>query len=98
MIDRLNIRSVANDENPTIYQAKGCEKCDGTGFVGRLGLFEILGVDDGIRRLILSSADMNDIQSGAVGAGMRTMRDDGLRKACAGLTTIDEVLRVTQEI
>ncbi len=98
LVERLDLRAAAETDQPTIYNAVGCNKCDGVGYIGRLGLFEILRIDESARRLILRAADTNEIHAGAAAAGMRTMREDGLRKACAGLTTIDEVLRVTQEV
>ncbi len=75
----------------------GCENCSHTGFRGRIGIFELLVLDDRIRALVLSHASASAIRDAAVAAGMRTMRRDGLDKAARGLTTPAEVLRVTQE-
>jgi general secretion pathway protein E len=80
------------------YRAgRGCENCNRTGFRGRLGIFELLPLDDAIRALVLERASAGAIREAAVRAGMRTMRRDGLEKAARGLTTIAEVLRATQE-
>jgi general secretion pathway protein E len=75
----------------------GCEECNRTGFRGRVGIFELLVIDDEIRRLVLARAGSPSIREAAVRAGMRTMRRDGLEKAARGLTTVAEVLRATQE-
>ena len=84
------------ENGATIYRAAGCRHCRQTGYSGRLGLFELLEADDEVRRLASERASTNLIQQAAVRAGMRTLREDGWRKACRGVTTVDEVLRVTK--
>ncbi len=79
----------------TIARAVGCARCFGTGYSGRIGLFEALPVDRDIRRLILDHASADDIRAQALVAGMRTLREDGRLKVLAGATTIEEVERVT---
>lgn len=79
-----------------IYKGKGCDVCHHTGYVGRIGLFEILEVTDGVKRLIVAKADADQIKKQAVSEGMITMIEDGLIKIESGLTTIEEVLRVTR--
>jgi general secretion pathway protein E len=79
-----------------IIHVKGCEKCSHTGYWGRQGIFEFLEVTDDIRRLILEKRDSNFIKEVARKKGMRTLREDGWRKVKDGMTTIPEVLRVTQ--
>jgi general secretion pathway protein E len=74
---------------------KGCESCRKTGYAGRVGVFELLTVNDGVRRRIQERATAADIKTAAVTNGMRTLRDDGMAKATAGVTTIEEVQRVT---
>ena len=74
----------------------GCPKCLHTGYYGRVGLFELLVVEESVRALITQRADAVTIRSAAVVAGMVTLRMDGVRKAQEGLTTLDEVLRVTE--
>lgn len=79
------------------YQATGCSTCMGTGYSGRTGIYELLIMDDETRNLVLKNADSNTIKKSAVQRGMRTLRLDGARKIVAGWTTIEEVMRVTQE-
>jgi general secretion pathway protein E len=79
------------------YRGAGCERCFSTGFIGRVGIFEMMELNDELRQLILSKADAVALTSAARRNGMRTLREDGWMKAPLGLTTVDEVLRVTQE-
>jgi general secretion pathway protein E len=81
----------------TFYRGTGCDDCMKTGYRGRSGIYEILLIDDELRQMILSKADANMIKGRAVAKGMRTLRDDGARKVIQGITTTEEVLRVTQE-
>ncbi|HMQ11431.1 MAG TPA: type II secretion system ATPase GspE [Oligoflexia bacterium] len=84
-------------QGKTIYQAKGCAKCGQTGYKGRTGIHEILPIDDHIQPLILSGADGNTIKKTAVEHGMLTLREDGALKVLDGTTSVDEILRVTQD-
>jgi len=79
-----------------IYRAVGCRKCRGTGYNGRMGLFELLVANDEIRQLANERTPTHLVKQAAVRAGMRTLREDGWRKVRRGLTTIEEVLRVTK--
>ena len=79
------------------YSAGGCAACLNTGYLGRVGLFEILPADDRLRALILTRSDADGIKSFAVSRGMRTILAAGAEKVCAGITSEEEVLRVTQE-
>jgi general secretion pathway protein E len=79
-----------------LYRAEGCDKCMNTGYKGRSGIFEFLNVSDSIQSLMLKSSESHQLRQQAVQEGMRTLRQDGVRKVMAGLTTIDEVLLVTQ--
>jgi type II secretory ATPase GspE/PulE/Tfp pilus assembly ATPase PilB-like protein len=81
----------------TIYAAAGCEECRMTGFRGRTGIYEVLLVTDAIRPLIVSHASSNTIKAEALRHGMRTLREDGWTKVLEGITTIEEVLRVSEE-
>jgi type IV pilus assembly protein PilB len=73
----------------------GCAACNGTGFQGRLGIFEIFPINDGIRAMIYDNVTAARLRARARQDGMRTMREDGVRKVLAGLTTIEEVVTVT---
>ncbi|MBN1507506.1 MAG: type II secretion system ATPase GspE [Sedimentisphaerales bacterium] len=77
--------------------ANGCSNCSGTGYRGRMGIFELLVLEDEIRELILTDARAHRIRQAAMKKGMRTLREDGQGKVSRGLTTAEEVLRVTQE-
>jgi type IV pilus assembly protein PilB len=77
------------------YYGKGCDACHHTGYQGRIGIFEVMGVDGDVRRAILSGGSSGEVRKAALIAGMRTLRERGLAAATAGLTTIEEVLRET---
>ncbi|OGW62294.1 MAG: type II secretion system protein GspE [Nitrospirae bacterium RIFCSPHIGHO2_01_FULL_66_17] len=79
------------------FKAGGCPECLDTGYRGRIGIYEILVMDDEVRALILAKADANTIKARAVERGMTTLREDGARKVLDGVTTTEEVLRVTAE-
>jgi type IV pilus assembly protein PilB len=79
----------------TVAKATGCSACYNSGYSGRIGLFEVLVITKDIRRLMLDHASVDDIREHARSTGVRSVRDDGLRKIFAGLTTLEEVQRVT---
>jgi len=81
-----------------IQRGAGCARCSGTGFESRIGIFELLDVDEAMRNLIVTNPDANVMRNTGLKSGMLTLRDDGWTKVLAGLTTPDEVLRVTQEV
>jgi type IV pilus assembly protein PilB len=91
------------DKPVRLYRATGktngatCETCGGSGYHGRVGVFEVFTVSDPISKLVLSRATMKDIESQAVSEGMITMKQDGYFKALEGTTTLEEVLRVAQD-
>ncbi|HEY5622052.1 MAG TPA: GspE/PulE family protein [Pontiella sp.] len=80
-----------------IYEAVGCDECRGNGYKGRTGIFEILPVSDEIRPLVIAHASASEIKQTSLTQGMKTLREDGWDKVLAGVTTIDEILRVTEE-
>ncbi len=80
-----------------IYEAVGCEECRGTGFRGRTGIYEILVISDHIRPLVVARASSSIIKQEAIKRGMRTLREDGWTKVLKGVTTLEEVLRVSEE-
>jgi len=84
------------DKKLTFYHGKGCKSCRNTGYRGRTGIFEMLTLNPEIQDLIMKKASSNQIKEVAVKVGMKTLREDGISKVIAGMTTLDEVLRVTQ--
>jgi len=89
--------SAADVPDGKLYRGKGCEKCFHSGYWSRSAIFEILIIDDDIRRMILEKRDSGMIKKAALKKGMHTLRLDGAQKVAAGMTTIEEVVRVTQE-
>jgi general secretion pathway protein E len=90
-LDRLGLQT------PHLYKAVGCEQCRQTGYSGRCGIHELLVLDDPMRRAILDGLDASTLHNKATASGMRTMYEDGLRKVAAGITSLEELLRVTED-
>jgi general secretion pathway protein E len=82
-------------ESVKVYHGKGCQSCSQTGFKSRCGIYELLVIDDSIRELILKKVTAQDICDQARKNGMRTLREDGWDKVVQGITTVEEILRVT---
>ena len=97
LVQPLSGRLSPHLANGQFYVGAGCESCLHTGYFGRTGIFELLEVDDAIRELIARRAAAHTIKESALNQGMRTLRDDGLRQAVSGRTTLEEVLRVTRD-
>ena len=93
--ERLGLSRSTNGE--VFFKAVGCESCLNTGYHGRVGIYEILQIDDEIRNLIMNRADSSMIKNRAMQKGMLSLREDGAQKIVEGLTTTEEVMRVTQE-
>ena len=91
--DFLEMNGLPSDK---IWEGKGCDKCRNTGFTGRLGLYEMLVVDDQLRDIVARNPNVSEFRRMCIERGMDTLRQDGLRKAKDGFTTISEVLRVTE--
>lgn len=87
----------ALDKSLILYRGDGCEKCNGKGYWGRTGIFELLAIDNEIRPLITEKIDAQGIKTVAVSRGMKTLRQDGIEKVINGITTLEEVFRVTQK-
>ncbi len=85
---------LSSADEARVFQARGCDKCNGTGFFGRTAIYEMLLIDDPIKELILRRAPSGEIKKLAHARGMMTLFQDGLRKIVSGLTTPEEVLRV----
>jgi general secretion pathway protein E len=83
--------------NPDLYRGEGCDKCLQTGYLGRTGIFELMVVDEEMKELITQQRGLHILKQAAIRNGMTTLREDGLRKALAGVTTLEEVYRVTQD-
>lgn len=81
----------------TFYKGKGCSECNGTGYRGRIGIYEVLTITPEIREIILNKSPLNEIREKAIEQGMITLREAAILKMKRGLTTIDEVIRVTAE-
>ena len=83
-------------ENKTIYKAVGCDRCAGTGYFGRLGIFEMMLMNSELRELAFKSAPLNQMRAAAIASGMRTLLGDGRLKILEGITSMEEVSRITQ--
>lgn len=94
-VSKSLIEKNLKDGRLILYRGKGCDKCAKTGYKGRVGIHEILEVNDSIRRLIIEKADASMIKEEAKRNGMITLRESAVRKMFAGMTTIEEVIRVT---
>lgn len=80
---------------PNLWLGEGCAACGNTGYIGRKGIFELMNVNDDLRQMIYTGSSSTELRTEARALGMRTLREDGLRKAADGITTVSEVLRVT---
>ncbi len=85
------------DGHQEFYRGKGCEQCDGSGYHGRLGIHEVLEMSEAVQDAVIKRLDAGEIQKIAIREGMKTMLEDGFDKALQGMTTIEEILRVTHE-
>jgi general secretion pathway protein E len=99
MLDEIGFRRSDSPSDPDrFFEGRGCEKCGGTGFSGRIGIYELMVMDDDLRKLTVGKADSNQIRKKALENGMCPLRDDGWLKVKQRTSTIAEVLRVTQEV
>ncbi len=93
-LDEIGIRA---SRELTIHRAKGCPRCHHTGYLGRIGIFELMLVNDAVRALVTQNIDAKTIKRVAVEHGLETLRTDGARRVLDGTTSIDEVLRATED-
>ena len=97
--DPSEIRSLGLDPiqyaGAKLFKGVGCPRCNSSGYKGRKGIFEIFRMEDELQQMIFNNAPARDLRARARESGMRTLREDGVRKALAGITTVSEVLRVT---
>ena len=91
----IGVRSPGRDV--TLYRATGCANCSHTGYRGRMGIFELMTIDDEIRALLSRNVDSKTIKAAAMQKGMGTLRADGARKVLTGVTSVAEVIRATEE-
>jgi general secretion pathway protein E len=97
VVEDRHLRRFAPEGDIVLYKPVGCSACGGLGYRGRLAIIEFLLMTDPIRKLIMAHEEAGTIQKLAIEQGMVTMGDDGLQKALQGITTIEEVMRVTTE-
>jgi type IV pilus assembly protein PilB len=88
-------RSLGAPEGTPAWKPVGCNECRGTGYKGRAGIFEILVVNDTIRRMIVANASTTDLREEAIKLGMKTLRTSGVHKVLAGVTSVEEVFEVS---
>jgi general secretion pathway protein E len=97
LVDELQLLRFAKSEPITLYRPRGCPQCNETGFYGRTSILEMLVMSEPIRRLVIKGADANEIQTVALESGMSSMYQHGISKALRGITSVEEVVRVTRE-
>jgi general secretion pathway protein E len=97
VVDELGLRKFSTKSDVTLYHAKGCKDCGQTGFIGRVSIMEMLPMSDHLRTHVMRHATSTELRAEAIKEGMVTMYEDGMRKAMNGVTTFEEVLRVTRE-
>ena len=97
VIEQMNLRKFVPEGEIVLYKPVGCSECAGTGYWGRICIIEMMTMTDNIRSLIMRHSTSGDIRAEAIREGMETMFENGVRKSLAGITTIEEVLRVTRE-
>jgi general secretion pathway protein E len=97
VIQQMNLRRFQPSGDIVLYKPVGCAECAGTGYLGRICIVEMMTMTDGLRSLIMRHATAGEIRAAAIAEGMETMFENGVRKAVAGITTLEEVLRVTRE-
>ena len=93
----LKLGITPDDSTRLAYRGRGCAKCHHTGYKGRCGIFELLVMDREMKHLILTTANADEIKEQAIRNGMITLRHDGAMKVFQGITTIEEVFRVSKE-
>nr|WP_315488453.1 type II secretion system ATPase GspE [uncultured Rhodoferax sp.] len=97
VIEEMQLKRYTSANPVTLYRPVGCEECGGTGYSGRVSIVELLVMTDTIRGMIMRHVTSGEVRQQAIADGMQTMYENGLSKAVAGVTTIEEVLRVTRE-
>jgi type II secretory ATPase GspE/PulE/Tfp pilus assembly ATPase PilB-like protein len=93
--EKRQIESVAGPVSSPLFKPRGCDRCRNIGFTGRIGIYELLVPEDAMMERISQGAHLNEIRDMARAGGMRMLRCDGMEKVKAGITTLEEVYRVT---
>ncbi|PIE60000.1 MAG: type II secretion system protein E [Desulfobulbus propionicus] len=97
-LSQMGFPVTAGVEQVTLHSGKGCRRCRGTGYSGRMGIFEIFPMSDQLKKLVASRASVSELGQVAIREGMSTLREDAWIKVQKGLTTVEEALRVTREV
>jgi type IV pilus assembly protein PilB len=92
---RVSPDVAAQADGMVFYRKKGCPRCGQTGYKGRIGIFQLLTMNEELETLAATKASREEIERAAMGEGMRTLWDDGIAKVAAGLTSVEELARVT---
>jgi type II secretory ATPase GspE/PulE/Tfp pilus assembly ATPase PilB-like protein len=92
---RLSPDAAAAADGMVLYRKRGCPRCNQTGYRGRIGIFQLLLMNEALAELAVRKASRDEIERAAMTAGLRTLWDDGMAKVMAGLTSIEELARVT---
>ena len=95
-IEDIRQRNISNDIAPIWYREGGCEKCNGTGFTGRIGILQMMVMTESLRQLVMERASVGILRAAAEQEGMISLYNDGLRKVMAGQTTMKEIIKVTE--
>jgi type II secretory ATPase GspE/PulE/Tfp pilus assembly ATPase PilB-like protein len=96
-VERSYFENLPPGSSFLLYRGKGCDKCQDKGYLGRTAIFETLIITDAVRQMITDKVNAQMIKNIAVSGGMKTLRSDGFEKVLKGITTVEEVLRVTQK-
>ncbi|HET6250797.1 MAG TPA: GspE/PulE family protein [Tepidisphaeraceae bacterium] len=94
--DMAEFMTMQGFDAKAVYQGKGCDRCRKTGYSGRLGIYELLVMDDALRDMVTRNPDVNQLRRMCRERGLVTLREDGFQKVMQGITTVDEILRVTE--
>ncbi len=95
-LDETYAKKISLPKGVTLYRGAGCKACNNTGFKGRTGIYELLLVDSNLRRILFQKASFDDVFEAAKKNGMKTLRENGMEKVLQGVTTIEEVLSITE--
>jgi general secretion pathway protein E len=97
VVEEMQLKRYTPANSVTLWRPVGCKECGGTGYSGRVSIIELLVMSDSIRSMVMRHVTSGEVRQQAIAEGMQTMYENGLSKAVAGVTTIEEVLRVTRE-